>query len=117
MLDESTDAKAGELEARLLKKRPAKVIEAPLEKPALAGFSAGDVSRIIEMAWEDRTSFEAIERQFGINESSVIRIMRAEMKASSFRMWRKRMNGRSTKHEALRSPDMNRHRASHTRQA
>ena len=79
--------------------------------------NAGDVSRIIEMAWEDRTAFEAIERQFGLNESAVIDLMRREMKASSFRMWRKRMSGRATKHEALRSLEVTRHRASPTRQA
>jgi uncharacterized protein (TIGR03643 family) len=90
-------------------------------KPAVAtppaGFSVGDISRIIEMAWEDRTPFEAIEMQFGINESAVIRLMRSEMKASSFKMWRKRMNSRTTKHAALRPDSVNRHRASHTRQA
>ena len=79
--------------------------------------SDADISRIIEMAWEDRTPFEAIEIQFGLNESAVVKLMRAQMKASSFRMWRKRMAGRVTKHSALRSPEVNRHRASHTRQA
>ena len=82
--------------------------------PAL---SKADVSRIIEMAWEDRTSFEAIEHQFGLNESAVIRLMRTEMKASSFKMWRKRMASRVTKHAALRVEGVYRHRASHTRQA
>jgi uncharacterized protein (TIGR03643 family) len=76
-----------------------------------------DISRIIEMAWEDRTSFEAIEAQFGLNESGVVKLMRSHMKGSSFRMWRKRMAGRVTKHSALRSPEVDRHRASHTRQA
>jgi uncharacterized protein (TIGR03643 family) len=76
-----------------------------------------DISRIVEMAWEDRTPFEAIEAQFGLNESAVVALMRSHMKASSFRMWRKRMSGRVTKHAALRSPDVQRHRASHTRQA
>lgn len=76
-----------------------------------------DLSRIIEMAWEDRTPFESIEMQFGLNESGVIALMRSHMKASSFRMWRKRMAGRVTKHRALRSPEVQRHRASHTRQA
>ena len=75
-----------------------------------------DISRIIEMAWEDRTSFEAIEAQFGLNESAVIDLMRRHMKASSFRMWRKRMAGRVTKHAALRGAVHLRHRASHTRQ-
>ena len=72
-----------------------------------------DTSRIIEMAWEDRTSFDAIERQFGLNESAVVDLMRREMKASSFRMWRKRTHARSTKHEALRSPEVTRFRAAH----
>ncbi len=75
-----------------------------------------DISRIIEMAWEDRTAFEAIEAQFGINESAVIDLMRRHMKPSSFRMWRKRMAGRVTKHAALRGAVHLRHRASHTRQ-
>ena len=65
-------------------------------------FTEGDASRIIEMAWEDRTSFEAIERTYGLNESAVIDFMRANMKASSFRVWRKRVTGRNTKHAALR---------------
>lgn len=54
--------------------------------------------RIVEMAWEDRTPFEAIEHQFGLPEKEVITLMRREMKASSFRMWRKRVSGRKTKH-------------------
>jgi uncharacterized protein (TIGR03643 family) len=66
-----------------------------------------DISRIIEMAWEDRTPFEAIEAQFGLNESAVVALMRSDMKPSSFRMWRKRMAGRVTKHAALRPADMN----------
>jgi uncharacterized protein (TIGR03643 family) len=56
--------------------------------------------RIIEMAWEDRTSFEAIQYQFGLSEKDVIALMRKEMKSSSFRMWRKRVSGRKTKHAA-----------------
>lgn len=67
-----------------------------------------DIDRIIEMAWEDRTPFEAIEMQFGLPEKDVIALMRKEMKASSFRMWRKRTHGRSTKHAALRSADVTR---------
>ena len=61
-----------------------------------------DKDRIIEMAWEDRTTFEAITLQFGLKEQEVINLMRAEMKASSFRMWRQRVQGRKTKHEKLR---------------
>jgi uncharacterized protein (TIGR03643 family) len=61
-------------------------------------FSAADVSRIIEMAWEDRTSFDAIRAQFGLTPAEVIDLMRREMKPSSFKMWRKRTAGRKTKH-------------------
>ncbi|MBW4660519.1 MAG: TIGR03643 family protein [Drouetiella hepatica Uher 2000/2452] len=60
------------------------------------------IDRILEMAWEDRTPFEAIELQFGLDEKQTIALMRREMKASSFRMWRKRVSGRSTKHAAKR---------------
>ncbi len=56
------------------------------------------IDRVIEMAWEDRTPFDAIEFQYGLKESEVIALMRREMKASSFRMWRKRVTGRKTKH-------------------
>ncbi|MBT4413657.1 MAG: TIGR03643 family protein [Polaribacter sp.] len=59
--------------------------------------------RIIEMAWEDRTTFEAIEFQFGLKEQEVINLMRKEMKLKSFKMWRKRVQGRKTKHEKLRT--------------
>lgn len=56
------------------------------------------VSRIIEMAWEDRTPFEAIEASYGLDESAVIRLMRQELKPGSFRLWRARVKGRLTKH-------------------
>jgi uncharacterized protein (TIGR03643 family) len=71
-----------------------------------------DKDRIIEMAWEDRTSFEAIEMQFGLKQQDVIKLMRKEMKASSFKLWRERTNGRSTKHELLRSDDVDRFKCS-----
>ncbi|NJO80308.1 MAG: TIGR03643 family protein [Cyanobacteria bacterium RM1_2_2] len=60
------------------------------------------IDRVIEMAWEDRTPFEAIELQFGLTEPQVIALMRREMKASSFRMWRERVGGRKTKHAEKR---------------
>ncbi|HEY9643882.1 MAG TPA: TIGR03643 family protein [Coleofasciculaceae cyanobacterium] len=60
------------------------------------------IDRVIEMAWEDRTPFEAIALQFGLDEKQTIALMRREMKASSFRMWRERVAGRSTKHAAKR---------------
>jgi uncharacterized protein (TIGR03643 family) len=65
-------------------------------------------SRIIEMAWEDRTPFEAIQLQFGLNESQVILLMRRSLKRGSFKLWRERVSGRVTKHLKLRSPDVSR---------
>ena len=59
-----------------------------------------DLDRVVEMAWEDRTPFDAITTQFGLSEQQVIEVMRQEMKASSFRMWRARVQGRKTKHTA-----------------
>jgi len=56
------------------------------------------IDRIIEMAWEDRTPFEAIEYQFGIKENGVRKIMRSNLKSSSFKLWRERVKGRKTKH-------------------
>jgi uncharacterized protein (TIGR03643 family) len=60
------------------------------------------IDRVVEMAWEDRTPFSAIETQFGLKEQEVIALMRQEMKHSSFKMWRKRVTGRKTKHLAKR---------------
>ena len=57
------------------------------------------------MAWEDRTSFNAIEKQFGILEKDVIKLMRKVIKEKSFKMWRKRVNGRSTKHSKMSTPN------------
>lgn len=74
----------------------------------MTDFTDEQCSRIIEMAWEDRTPFEAIERLFGLNESAVIKLMRAELKASSFRLWRARVSGRKTKHLKLRNPEIDR---------
>ncbi|PKD45220.1 TIGR03643 family protein [Rhodohalobacter barkolensis] len=70
--------------------------------------SQDKISRIIEMAWEDRTPFDAIEFQFGLQEKEVIELMRKELKPSSFKMWRKRVTGRNTKHRKLRNDDVNR---------
>jgi uncharacterized protein (TIGR03643 family) len=63
--------------------------------------SAEDLDRIIQMAWEDRTPFEAIEFQFGLSEAETIELMRGHMAVTSFHMWRKRMKGRGTKHRKL----------------
>ena len=70
--------------------------------------SESDKSRLIEMAWEDRTPFDAIEKSFGLSEAQVIQLMRQELKRSSFELWRKRVTGRITKHVALRSKSVDR---------
>ena len=62
-----------------------------------------EIDRVIEMAWEDRTTFEAIEFQFGLSEMEVKALMRKELKRSSYELWRKRVTNRKTKHEKLRS--------------
>jgi uncharacterized protein (TIGR03643 family) len=68
-----------------------------------------DTDRIIEMAWEDRTPFEAIKAQFDLSEGDVIKLMRSELKRSSFDRWRKRVHsGVSQKHAQLRNPDIDR---------
>jgi uncharacterized protein (TIGR03643 family) len=71
-------------------------------------FSESEKSRVIEMAWEDRTPFEAIEQQFGLDEKAVISFMRKMIKPSSFKLWRSRVSGRKTKHTKLRSPEVGR---------
>jgi uncharacterized protein (TIGR03643 family) len=76
-----------------------------VKKPSL---SEGDLSRLIEMAWEDRTPFEAIYKNFHIDESSLMRIMQENLKPSSYRLWRKRVKEKSVKHIKLRSPEINR---------
>lgn len=69
-------------------------------------------NRIVEMAWEDRTPFDAIQLQFDVKEQEVIELMRREMKPSSFKMWRERVQGRTTKHKVLSAVDDGRHRSS-----
>ncbi len=72
-----------------------------------------DIDRIIEMAWEDRTPFEAIKIQFDLTEANVITLMRKELKRSSFNLWRKRVNsGVSQKHAQKRNPDIARFKCS-----
>ena len=66
-------------------------------------FNGTDIDRIIEMAWEDRTTFDAIFKTFGLSESDVIVLMRSNLKPTSFKLWRKRVSGRKTKHEAKRN--------------
>lgn len=73
------------------------------------------IDRIIEMAWEDRTTFDAIKFQFGLCEQEVIKLMRSEMKLKSFKMWRKRVQGRKTKHLKLRDDTVNRFKCTRQR--
>ena len=79
-------------------------------------FNDREIDRIIEMAWEDRTPFEAIAFQFDLKEQEVIELMRREMKPSSFRMWRERVQGRKTKHSKLRSGDPDRFKSTRQKQ-
>ena len=72
-----------------------------------------DIDRIIEMSWEDRTPFEAIEHQFGLKEDYAIKIMRNNLKIKSFKVWRKRVSGRKTKHMELK--ESNRFKSTHKR--
>ena len=86
-----------------------------MPKPTRA-LNAADVSRVIEMAWEDRTPFEAIKAQFALDETAVIALMRQQLKPGTFRLWRVRVQGRRTKHAAIRSAVLkggHRHRARH----
>ncbi len=71
---------------------------------------AGEVDRIIQMAWEDRTAFDAIQAQFGLTPGQVIKLMRSKLKRSSFRLWRVRTTGRKTKHVRKRGFEVGRFR-------
>ena len=71
--------------------------------------SDADISRIIEMAWEDRTPFDAIKSQFNLSNDEVVKIMRNNLKEKSFNLWRKRVRGRKTKHSELRNFKIGRH--------
>lgn len=79
-------------------------------------FTEEQIDRIIEMAWEDRTPFEAITHQFGLSEQETITLMRREMKPSSFRMWRARVQGRATKHAQRRVDGIDRFKCTLQRQ-
>ena len=72
-----------------------------------------DIDRVIEMCWEDRTPFEAIRYQFGLKEDDAIKIMRNNLKPKSFKVWRKRVSGRKTKHIELK--DSTRFKSTHKR--
>ena len=80
-----------------------------MEKPVLTTI---EIDRIIEMAWEDRTPFDAIEFQFGVTEQQVITLIRNQLKPSSFRLWRARVQGRATKHSKKRNDGVQRFKCS-----
>ena len=80
----------------------------PANAAAINALDAVQLSRVIEMAWEDRTPFEAIEHSYALNETAVIKLMRQELKPSSFRLWRQRVTSRATKHQAKRPFDVGR---------
>ena len=92
------------------------LIFAAMEKNIKRVFTEIEIDRIIEMAWEDRTTFDAITVQFGISEKETIDLMRREMKLSSFKMWRKRVQGRATKHAKLRVDGIDRFKCTLQRQ-
>jgi uncharacterized protein (TIGR03643 family) len=71
-------------------------------------FTPSQIDRIIQMGWEDRTPFDEISAQFNLTHGEIIKLMRSEMKSSSFKMWRKRMSGRKTKHTITRNPEITR---------
>ncbi len=71
-----------------------------------------DVSRVVEMAWEDRTPFEAIAASYAWSEADVIRLMRRELSSSAFKRWRARVSGRKTKHSQKRPAGVDRHQSS-----
>lgn len=75
------------------------------QSPSIAALTDTDIDRVVEMAWEDRTPFDAIQAQFGLSEQDVIEVMRQQMKPASWRMWRARVQGRATKHTALSAVD------------
>ena len=79
-----------------------------LEKKEKDNLTEEDIDRIIEMAWEDRTPFDAIEKQFGLKESEVKALMKKELKFSSYKRWRERVEACSTKHLKKRSSDIDR---------
>ena len=75
-----------------------------------------EIDRVIEMAWEDRTTFDAIRFQFGLTEQEVITLMRQNMKPKSFKLWRSRVQGRKTKHLKLRTFESGRFKCSRQKQ-
>lgn len=88
--------------------RPDELIATVVNESGDKVLDDAQVSRVIEMAWEDRTPFAAIEHSYGLNEAGVIKLMRQTLKPSSFRLWRQRVSNRATKHQAKRGFDVGR---------
>lgn len=82
------------------------------ERPNIDELDSATIDRVLEMAWEDRTTFDIIEQQFGLKEQDVIETMRRHMKRSSFKMWRKRVTARKTKHAKRREFEVGRFKSS-----
>ena len=80
-----------------------------------SNISESDVSRIIEMAWEDRTSFDAIQDAYGLNEKEVKELMKSQLQLSSYKLWRRRVTGRKTKHTIKRDFVIGRHKSPNKR--
>jgi len=91
------------------------IAEVPIAAPATITLGAEEIDRIIEMAWEDRTPFDAITYQFGLTESEVRSLMKQQLKFSSYKMWRRRVEACKTKHQKMRSGDVKRFRCSRQR--
>ncbi len=111
----SLDIMQADMQAALEAKRADTASEVTNSQPSLVeptdadgSFDEVRTSRIIEMAWEDRTPFAAIEHSYGLNEAAVIDLMRRQLKPASFRLWRERVTGRHTKHEAKRDFEVGR---------
>jgi uncharacterized protein (TIGR03643 family) len=86
-----------------------------MNRESLSRLTGEDVDRVVQMAWEDRTSFDAILKQFDLTPGEVIRLMRALLRPSSFRLWRERTAGRKTKHVAKRGFEVGRFRSRNQR--
>ncbi len=98
-----------------VRKRYYFLLRTTMIKDEVQQLTPAEIDRIIEMAWEDRTPFDAIESQFGLPEKEVIQLMRREMKPASWRMWRQRVQSRSTKHAQTRVSGTDRFRSSRQR--
>ncbi|MBM3452181.1 MAG: TIGR03643 family protein [Bacteroidetes bacterium] len=94
---------------------PSPLAYAVIQPEKGSNLSNSDIDRIIEMAWEDRTPFDAIKCQFGLNEQAVRNLMRKELKAKSYSRWRKRVEECKTKHSKTRSEEINRFKCSRQR--